>query len=149
MASSKKFYWKKMGLASDVILKTNDDGSKVFAEFEDFGSPTGSYPLGYAVVDEDANKLYQAVDGMYGISKGTQAQYEELKKKLPSSPSEPLWREEIKAGSVQKSKNVAEVAAGGSEPAAAAVQEQAQAEPLPEDSKPKVGKRKATADSED
>ena len=121
---------------------------KILLPTEDLGRPEG-VPIGYAIVDDEMNKLVEPLDGMYGISKGTKEEYERLKKKNQSSPSEPLWREEIKADGLRRSKTVAGGAVAAKEPAAAAVQEQAQAEPLPEDSKPKVGKRKATADSED
>lgn len=121
---------------------------KILLPTEDLGRPEG-VPIGYAIVDDEMNKLVEPLDGMYGLSKGTKEEYERLKKKNQSSPSEPLWREEIKADGLRRSKTVAGNAAAAKEPAAAAVQEQAQAEPLPEDSKPKVGKRKATADSED
>ena len=146
MASSKKHYWRQESPMNKINLAKSPE--KILLPTEDLGRPEG-VPIGYAIVDDEMNKLVEPLDGMYGLSKGTKEEYERLKKKNQSSPSEPLWREEIKADGLRRSKTVAGNAAAAKEPAAAAVQEQAQAEPLPEDSKPKVGKRKATADSED
>jgi hypothetical protein len=146
MASSKKYYWKKVLPNARVKLSADP---LVYLDVEDLGRFPNEGHIGYSIVDEATNKLIEPFEGEYGISKGSKEEYDSLKKNNQSSASEPLWREEIKGGKASRSKTVAEAAVAAKEPAAAAVQEQAQAEPLPEDSKPKVGKRKATADSED
>ena len=141
MASSKKYYWKKVLPNARVKLSADP---LIYLDVEDLGRFSGEGHIGYSIVDEATNKLIEPFEGEYGISKGSKEEYDSLKKNNQSSASEPLWREEIKGGKASRSKTVAEAAVE-----AKAVQEQAQAEPLPEDSKPKVGKRKATADSED
>ena len=147
MASSKKYYWKQEVPTNRILLKIEENGTKVYLQTEDLGSPNG-FPIGYAIVDEETNKLVEPKDGMYGISVGSKADYDALKKKSQSTPSQPQWREEINpstGASKRGSKTVAKAAAVGKEPAQAVIDVQSVAEPLPEDSKPKVGKRKEEA----
>jgi len=146
MASPKKHYWRQESPMNKINLAKSPE--KILLPTEDLGRPEG-VPIGYAIVDDDMNKLVEPLDGMYGVSKGTKEEYERLKKKNQSSPSEPLWREEIKADGLRRSKTVAKNAVGAKEPAAAAVEGQAKEKTLPEDSKPKVGKRKAATKTED
>jgi hypothetical protein len=149
MASSKKYYWKREMPTNRILLKVEEDGTKVFLPTEDLGSPNG-FPIGYSIVDEETNKLVEPMDGKFGISAGTKEDYDSLKKKDQSSPSKPQWREEISpTQSVKKSRSVGKSVAAAKEPAQAAIEVQSVSATLPEDSKPKVGKRKSADTTED
>ena len=149
MASYKKYYWKQEMPANRILLKVKEDGTKIYLQTEDLGSPNG-FPIGYAIVDEETNKLVEPMDGKYGISVGTKEEYDSLKKKDQSSPSKPQWREEISpTQSVKKSRSVGRGVAEDKEPAQAAIEVQSVSSTLPEDSKPKVGKRKSADTTED
>lgn len=149
MASSKKYYWKQEMPANRILLKVEEDGTKIFLQTEDLGSPRG-FPVGYAIVDEETNKLVEQKNGSYGISAGTKEDYDSLKKKEQSSPSKPQWREEINpTESTRKPRIVGQSVAAAKEPAQAAIEVQSVSATLPEDSKPKVGKRKSADTTED
>jgi len=145
-SNAKKFYWKK--ILPEARVKLSED-PLIYLEVEDLGRDPKEGHVGYAVVDEVTNKLAEPFDGEYGLSKGTKEEYESLKKKNQSNPSAPLWREEIKADGLHRSKTVVENVAGVKEPASAVIEGQSKEKTLPEDSKPKVGKRKAATKTED
>ena len=118
-----------------------EDGTKVF--FEDMGSPGDiGYKIAYIKVDEETNnKLKKVKRGM--LVEGSKSEYESLKKKLLENPLPPLWREEI-SGNNQPRQTRQLNAVGDKEPAAEAIDVQAKAVSLPEESKPKTGKRKSS-----
>lgn len=143
MSSPKEYYWKKGSPQNPVIL---EDGTKVM--FEDMGSPGDiGYKIAYLKVDEDTHKELKKVKrGM--LMEGSKSEYDELKKKLLENPLPPLWREEISADNRlhrHRQLNVAE----GNSTSKDAIEVQADVEPLPENSKPKTGKRKSSDSTED
>jgi len=136
MASTDKYYWKIEGFGAPVILA---DGSH--APFEKLADD-----VGYAVVDKATNEELAGRLGTEGLAVGTKAEYDELKKKPLSPPSRPPWREEIRGeiasqSPITPSQLPAESVAAAVEPKTA-VEKQAKAEVLPQDTKPKAGKRK-------
>ena len=145
MSGSKKYYWKKSLPQNPVTI---DGGRKI--QFEDLGAATGAFRLGYAIVEEDVHKELGKATGVSGLKEGTKSEYDEIKKKLLSEPLEKQWREEIAAPPMsplhpQPTKS----AAVDKEPAQKVIDVQSETEPLPEDSKPKVGKRKATKEKDE
>ena len=147
MSSPKEYYWKKALPQNPVIL---EDGTVI--RFEEMGDTDAAYKIGYAKVDEDTHKALQkmakAIALPSGTAEGSKAEYEELKKKLLENPLPPLWREEISADNRlhrHRQLNVAE----GNSTSKDAIEVQADVEPLPENSKPKTGKRKSSDSTED
>jgi len=119
--------------------------------FEDVGAPTGAFRLGYAIVEEGVHAKLKKQEGVSGLREGTKAEYDEIKKKLSSEPLEKQWREEIvgQPTSPRFPTPPTKSAAADKEPAQKVIEVQAETEPLPEDSKPKVGKRKATKEKDE
>ena len=149
MASSKKYYWKQEMPTNRILLKVEEDGTKVYLQTEDLGSPAG-FPVGYAIVDDETNKLVEPLDGSFGLSQGTKSDYDDLKKKQQSNPSQRQWREEISpqdSSQRRSSGNAPKDVAAGKKSAQTVIDVQSEAESLPEESKPKVGKRKQDSDN--
>ena len=143
MSSPKQFYWKKPLPQNPVTL---EDGRVI--SFEDMGQQEGvGFRLGYALVDEVVHKEFKKMGG--GLHEGSKSEYDSIKKKLSSEPLQPLWREEIAADSIRPPSRPTRSAAGDKEPAQKAIEAQSATEPLPEDSKPKVGKRPAAKEKDE
>jgi hypothetical protein len=147
MSSPKEYYWRKPLPQNPVIL---EDGTEI--RFEDMGSGDGAFRLGYAKVDEGHHKtlkkMEKAIALPSGTSEGSKSEYDSIKKKLSSEPLQPLWREEISADNrPRQSRQLSAV--GDKEPAQKAIEAQSATEPLPEDSKPKVGKRPAAKEKDE
>ena len=141
MASTDKYYWKIVGFGAPVALA---DGSH--APFEKLADD-----VGYAVVDKATNEELAGRLGTEGLAVGTKAEYDELKKKPLSTPSPPPWREEIRGEIASQSPITPSQADAQAELPAedvavaepkTAVEKQAKAEVLPQETKPKAGKRK-------
>ncbi|HIA64338.1 MAG TPA: hypothetical protein EYN93_15860 [Planctomycetaceae bacterium] len=137
MASTKEYYWRKSNPAGNPV-RLKDGSNLPFEEVVDM--------VGFAIVGEEVNKELEAKVGG-GMAPSTKAEYDELKKKPPSTPSGRQWREELRGDVVSGSAHhvraaaAAEVEASAAEPKTA-VEKQAKAEVLPQETKPKAGKRK-------
>ena len=147
MSSPKEYYWKKALPQNPIIL---EDGTVI--RFEEMGDTDAAYKIGYAKVNEDTHKALQkmakAIALPSGTAEGSKAEYDELKKKLLENPLQPLWREEITGNNQPRQTRQLNVAEGNST-SKDAIEVQADVEPLPENSKPKTGKRKSSDSTED